>query len=80
MFIGDRCEELNGILELLRSWFSIISDNVGEVNVLGCMSLVQDDANVDLTHTGTPALLHPGQRELGEGHPTQDPLPAGLWR
>lgn len=41
---------------------------------------LQDDANVDLTHPGTPAFLHPGQREPGEGHPTQDPLPAGLWR
>lgn len=46
----------------------------------GCMALVQDDAHVDRAHASTPALLHPGQREPGESHPTQDPLPAGLRR
>lgn len=50
------------------------------MNELGRVSLMQDDANVDLAHTRTTALLHPGQREPGEGHPAQDPLPAGLRR
>lgn len=41
---------------------------------------MQDDADLDLTHTSTAAFLHPGQGEPGEGDPTQAPLSAGLWR
>lgn len=40
----------------------------------------QDDAHLDCSHTSATSLLLPGQGEAGEGHPTQDPLPAGLWR
>lgn len=79
--ILGRCEKIIKIPK--RYWdknLSINSDDVGKVNTLGWLSLEQDDANLYLAHTGTPALLHPGQREPGEGHPSKDPLPAGLRR
>lgn len=41
---------------------------------------VQDDADVDPSHTGTTAHLFPGQGESGESYPTQAPLSTGLWR
>lgn len=41
---------------------------------------VQDDANPKLAHTRTPAFLHSSKGEPGEGHPTQAPVSAGLWR
>lgn len=41
---------------------------------------MQDDADVDPSHTGTTAHLFPGQGESGESYPTQAPLSTGLWR
>lgn len=41
---------------------------------------VQDDADLALARASTTAFIHPGQGEPGEGHPTQAPLSAGLWR
>lgn len=41
---------------------------------------LQDDAKFDPTCTSSKAVLLSGQREPGESHPTQTPLPSGMWR
>lgn len=43
-------------------------------------SFVQENAELDPSHTGPPALLLPGQGEPGESNPTQTPLSAGVRR